>query len=377
MRIAIDFSAAINQRAGIGRYARGVLGALAARDQRNWFLLVAPRPNDNHFEGPLPRFAHGRRVEIPLSERLLWAAWQRVRAPLPPDLLAPRLDVFYNPDFLLPPLTYAPGVPTVHDLGFITVPECAFPKLRRHLLRAVPWSLQRARLVMAVSEHTKHDLVRLFDVPPERIRVAGNAVDALFQPIGDATWLAAERERLGTPERFLLAVGTLEPRKNLVRLLEAVALLRDRGCAIPLVVAGREGWMYDPIYEAVERLRLREQVCFLYGPSDRDLLALFNLATVMVFPSLYEGFGVPPLEALACGAVVVCSNSSSLPEVVGDAALTVDPYDVEGLAGAIERALHDDGLRAGLAARGPAQARRFSWQRSAESVLAALREAAL
>ncbi len=381
MRIGIDYSAALNQRAGIGRYARGVLGALAAGAARDWALAVAPRPNATAYDGPLPLFAHGRYVELPLSERLLWAAWYRARLPLPPDLLAPRLDVFYNPDFLLPRLAYAPGVCTVHDLGFMIVPDTSFPKLRAHLERAVPWAVRRARLVVAVSEHTKSDVARLLGVPSQRVRVAGNAPDALFRPYRDGAWRASERRRLDLPERFLLAVGTLEPRKNLARLFEAVALLRDRGAFADwdgpaLVVAGREGWLYEPIYARVVALGLRAQVRFLTDATDRDLLALYNLASVMVYPSLYEGFGLPPLEALACGAVVVCSDASALPEVVGDAALLVDPYDVEGLADAIERALDDEQLRRTLAERGPGQAHRHTWEASAATVRAALREAA-
>jgi len=261
------------------------------------------------------------------------------------------------------------------------VPDTSFPKLRAHLARAVPWAVQRARLVVAVSEHTKSDVVRLLGVPPERVRVAGNAPDALFQPCRDDTWRASERIRLGLPSRFLLAVGTLEPRKNLMRLLEALALLRDRGLFVgwegpPLVVAGREGWLYEPIYARVDALGLRAHVRFLTDATDRDLLVLYNLAGVAVYPSLYEGFGLPPLEALACGAVVVASNASSLPEVLGDAALLVDPYDVGALAAAIERALGDEALRRTLADRGPAQARRYTWEASAARVRAALCEAA-
>jgi len=410
MRIGIDVSAAVNQHAGIGRYARGVLSAMAAMRPRDWVLEVSPRPDAGPHppppsppagegaqpssplprtgrvrcapydvgglhapardEGPLvPRFARGRRVQLPVSERYLWIAWQRLRLPLPPDLLAPRLDVFYNPDFPLPPLAYAPGVCTVHDLSFITVPQCAFPRLRALLLRTVPWALERARLVVAVSEHTRHDLVTLLGVPPQKVRVAANAVDPLFRPVRDADWRAAERRRLALPDRFLLAVGTLEPRKNLMLALEALALLRDRGQVLPLVVVGREGWLYEPIYERVDTLRLRGQVRFLTDAGDAELLALYNLADVMVFPSLYEGFGLPPLDALACG-------TSSLPEVVGNAALLVDPHDPSSLERALERALDDAALRRDLAARGPAQARRYTWEASAASVLATLREAA-
>lgn len=376
MRVGVDVSAAINQHAGIGRYARGVLGAMAAQARRDWFMQVAPRPNLDHYEGALPRFARGRRVELPVSERNLWIAWQRLRLPLPPDVLAPRLDVFYNPDFMLPRLAYAPGVCTVHDLGFITVPDCAFPKLRDLLLRAVPWALGRARRVIAVSEHTRRDLVTLLGVPAEIVHVAGNAPDPLFRPVTDAAWLADARARLGLPDRFVLAVGTLEPRKNLTLTLEALAHLKARGRTLELVVMGREGWLYEPIYECVERLDLRSQVHFLGGRPDLDLLALYNLCDALVYPSLYEGFGIPPLEALACGAVVVCSDASSLPDIVGDAALLVDPYDAAALATAIERALDDATLRDELAGRGPVQAARFTWDDAAASVLATLREAA-
>lgn len=382
MRVAVDVAAAVNQKAGIGRYARGILGALAEISADDWFLQLAPRANGAPYQGPPPRpFARGRRVQLPVTERYLWILWHQLNLPLPPDLLAPRLDAFYNPDFVLPALAYAPGVCTVHDLGFMTVPDCAFPKLRDILLRTVPRSVQRARLVMAVSQHTRDDLVRLLGVAPDRIRIAGNAVDPTFRPMRDGGWLEAERARLSASlgadlrEPFLLAVGTIEPRKNLPRLFEALAILRDRGRPLRLVVAGRDGWLFEPIYRRLEQLCLRSQVSFLHGPSDADLLALYNLAAVMVFPSLYEGFGLPPLEALACGAVVVCSNASSLPEVVGDAALLADPHDSEALAAAIERALDDATLRDELARRGPPRAARYTWSGSARAVHAALREA--
>ena len=376
MRIGIDVMTARLQGAGVSRYARGVLGALADMDTRDWFMTVSPRLNHNGPLAPLPPFAHGRHIELPISAYHFRRAWLRWGLTVPPDLLAPRLDVFYTPDWPLLPLAYAKGVCTIHDLAFMIVPEIYNSALLAELTRGVPRMIERARLVITDVEHTKRDLVRLLNVPPERIRVAGCAADPLFRPISDRAWRAAEQARLGLPDHFLLSVGTLQPNKNLVRLVEALALLRGQGWALPLFIAGGEGWLYEPMYKRVADLGLQGLVHFMGRVTDADLLALYNLTDVMVFPSLYEGFGLPPLEALACGVTVVCSNTSSLPEVVGDAAVLVDPYDSDALAQAIDRATHDNRLRHDLAERSLAQAGRFSWPKVAQTVLSTLREAA-
>jgi glycosyltransferase involved in cell wall biosynthesis len=250
----------------------------------------------------------------------------------------------------------------VHDLTFLVHPECFEPRLHRYLARVVPRSLRRAHHILADSHATQRDLTRLLGVPAERISVIYPGVDEQFCPL-PASASAPVRRRLGLPDTFLLFVGTLEPRKNLVRLLEALHRLPN---APPLVLAGRRGWLYDEVFAAVERLHLHERVCWLDFVEDTDLPALYNLAEAFIYPSLYEGFGLPVAEALACGTPVVTSRLASLPEVAGDAAILVDPFDSAAIAAGIQQAL-DAGEH--FRAAGPAQVSRFRWEAAAQSLL--------
>ena len=366
MRIGIDATPGYCQGAGIGRYTRGLLRGLAAVDRDNQYRLL--RPRRTRFS--LPPWPPNFQERVPwLSERALTIVWQRLRLPVPAEWFTGEIDVFYSPDFVLPPLRQARAAVTVHDLSFLVLPQCAEAGLRAYLTEAVPIAVRRADLVLADSVNTKNDLVRLLNVAEERVVVVYSAVEDTYRPVEDEERRAVEAQRLRLDRPFLLTVGTLEPRKNLVRLLEAFAKLTH---TFPheLIVVGRPGWLYQETYEAVGRLGLQDRVRFLGFLAEQDLPILYSLADLFVFPSLYEGFGLPPLEAMACGVPVVCSNASSLPEVVGDAALLIDPTDVDGLVTAIQHGLADAGLRKKMVARGLQQALRFSWERSAEQVVA-------
>ncbi|MCL5027224.1 MAG: glycosyltransferase family 4 protein [Chloroflexi bacterium] len=365
MRIGIDATPAFCQGAGIGRYSRGLLRSLAAVDHQNEYRLLRPRqvrfalpPWPANFEERVPWF----------SERNLAIVWHHLRVPLPAEVFTGAVDIFYSPDFVLPPLRRARPIVTVHDLSFLVQPECAEANLRTYLNRTVPKAVRRAQLVLADSVNTKNDLARLLGVPEERIVVVYPGVEDAYCPIDDEARRTEVAQKLRLDRPFLLTVGTLEPRKNLVRLLEAFHKLTQ---TFPheLIVVGRPGWMYREIYQTVGRLGLHSRVRFLGFLGEEDLPVLYNLADLFVFPSLYEGFGLPPLEAMACGTPVVCSNTSSLPEVVDGAALQFDPRDVEGMAAAMEEALGNPGRRQEMAARGRQQATRFSWQRSAEQLV--------
>jgi len=280
------------------------------------------------------------------------------------------VDVFHSPDYVLPPVRHGKAVVTVHDLSFLRYPEGAEPKLRRYLSNAVPRAASRADLVLADSENTRNDIIELLGTSPDKVEVLYPGVDGSFRPVQDDGLLARARAVYGLDFPFILTVGTLEPRKNHVLLLDAYAALRE----VPdvphkLVIAGRKGWLCEGVFRRVEELSLEEDIIFLGFVSDEDLPALYRLADVFVFPSLYEGFGLPPLEAMACATPVIASDTSSLPEVVDDAGLLVRPDDPAVLADTIRRVLNDRGLREDLVRRGVSQARKFTWQRTGDRLL--------
>jgi glycosyltransferase involved in cell wall biosynthesis len=277
------------------------------------------------------------------------------------------LDLFYSPDFVLPPVLRARTLLTVHDLSFVRYPQTADPRLYRYLNVVVPRSVERADHILADSQNTAHDLAELWGVPAGKVSVLYSGVESRFRPVTDGAELARVRGRYDLPQSFIFTVGTLQPRKNYERLIRAFRQLwtAPEGHSHRLVVAGGNGWLYESIFDSVQELGLDQGVLFPGFVDDADLPALYTLADLFVFPSLYEGFGLPVLEAMACGTPVVCSDASSLPEVAGDAALLVDPLDVEGWTQAMGQALNDEELRRRLVARGLAQARRFTWERAA------------
>lgn len=376
MRIGVDYTAGIWQGAGIGRYTRELIrAAVQAGPDLDFQLFYAAGGLDA--QSPFTRYAHNlaatyRNITLrplPISPRLLTILWQRLRLPLRIEWFIGPLDIVHAPDFVLPP-TKARTLLTIHDLTFLVEPACAEPNLRRYLSTAVPRSLQRANLIIVDSKATAGDLGRLYGIPRQRVRLLYPAVDERFRPLtGDE--VARVRERLHLPARFLLFVGTLEPRKNLVRLLQAFALLQNEHPDLHLLLAGRKGWLYDDIFAAVEQYHLSERVHFLDFVADEDLPALYNLAEAFVYPSLYEGFGFPVLEALACGTPVVTTKVSSLPEVAGTAAIFVDPLEPEDIADGIRTALSNP---ASLRMSGPQQAAAFRWERAGQELVAMYRE---
>lgn len=368
MIIGIDYTAAIWQGAGIGRYTRELVHSAVALDRSFQYILFYAAgglpPHSPYLAGLrqlCASFPHVRAVPLGLSPRLLTILWQRLRLPLRVEYFTGPLDIVHAPDFVLPP-TRARTLVTIHDLTFLVRPECFEPALHQYLKRVVPRSLQRANLILVDSQASRADLMRLLNISAERIMVVYPGVDARFRPLGPAD-IEPVRQRLGLPAEFLLFVGTLEPRKNLVRLIEAMSYLPE---APALVIAGRKGWLYQDIFATVERLGLQSRVHFLDFVDDADLPALYNLARVFVYPSLYEGFGLPVVEALACSTAVVTAPVASLPEVAGAAAIMVDPMDSAAIASGIRQALSNSDQRS---ASGPAQAQQFSWEKSARTLL--------
>lgn len=367
MHIALDYTSALRQGAGIGRYTRGIVSALAQIDHDNRYTLLTPRD-----VGPLPNLpgdAAMRFHRLPLTDWSLTIAWQRLRLPLYVDAFTGPIDLFHSPDFVLPPVRRASTIVTVHDLSFLRYPQYADQGLVAYLSAVVPRSLRRADLILADSAWTRLDLMEMLGIAGDKIIVVPAGVGPEYHPIGDTARLEAVRQRYHLPQRFVLHVGTLEPRKNLPRLMEAFTTVSGDNPEMALVLVGGKGWLFDDIFAAVQRFSLEGKVIFPGYVAEADLPAVYNLATLFAYPSFYEGFGIPPLEAMACGVPVVSSNSSSLPEVIGDAGLTVEPGDTAALAAALRRGLSDEPLRQDLRRRGLQRAQLFTWPAAAHKLL--------
>ncbi len=357
--IGIDASrVARQQRTGTEQYSAYLLEALLRLPTPHRLILYFNRLPD-----PRPAWLAGATVRVIPFPRLwthLRLSWEMLRRP--PDLL-------FVPAHVLPLVRPCRSVVTIHDLGYLFFPQTHTPRRRLELHWSTAWNVRVATRVIAVSQATKEDLVRRYRVPPEKVRVVHHGVAPRFRPTEDRSAPA----RYGLPERYLLYLGTLQPRKNLERLLRAYARLP--AAAPPLVLAGGKGWYFERIAATIAELNLGSRLHLPGYIADADLPALLSAAVALVYPSLYEGFGLPALEALACGTPVIAANASSLPEVIGPAGLLVDPLDETALAEAMRRIVEDEGLRRDLRQRGLEQARLFSWERCAHETTAVLEEA--
>lgn len=367
-RIAIDYTPAYEQGAGIGRYVRELIAALAALDtQTPYRLFVAGAKNLP--TPPAPNFTW---KPSRISPRWFARLWHRAQIPLPVETFTGEVDLYHATDFVLPPThRRTRRLLTVHDLSFVRVPQAASPSLKAYLDRVVPRSVARADHILADSQATKDDLIALYDTPADKITVLLSGVDARFRRVDDPT----VRARYNISERpYLFTVGTVQPRKNYSRLIRVLARLRAAGHDLALVIAGGRGWLEDEMYATLRDTAMQPYVHLIGFAADADLPALYSHAFCTTFPSLYEGFGFPVLESMACGTPVVTSNVSSLPEVAGDAALQVDPYDEDAIYAALVELIESPSLRETLITRGLVRAPQFTWANSAQQLQAIYRQ---
>ncbi len=372
MIIGIDASrAATAQRTGTETYSQQLLRAMPDVDGGHRFRLYSSRPLSIELIWPagLPANVEPRVMPFP---RL----WTHVR--LSGEMLVRSPDVLFVPAHVLPLIHPRRSVTTVHDLGFLRYPEAHTPSQRRYLQWSTGWSARNSRRIIADSAATRRDLIDAYRIESDKIRVVHLGRDDSLAPVKDASRLAAVRERYGIDGRYLLYVGTIQPRKNLARLIDAFAAIAgDRAALdVQLILAGKPGWLYDDLQQIVQRHGLETRVRFPGYVDACDLPALISGAAAFVFPSLYEGFGLPVIEAQSCGVPVMTSNNSSLPEIAGDSALLVDPHDVDAIAAAMKRLIEEPELRAELTRRGFENVKRFSWEKCARETLAVLEEAA-
>jgi glycosyltransferase involved in cell wall biosynthesis len=357
VRIAID--ARKLRDYGIGTYVRNLLRQLARQDSENDYVVICRDADWETIEELGPRFR-------PVVEKAgTYSIGEQFALPI--DLRRESAELFHAPHYVLPPLTPCRSVVTIHDCIHLRFPQYLPNRLAYAYARAQMWTAtHRAARVITVSEASKRDILRYFRVPESRIDVIYNAIDDRFWQQPDAEDVARVRERYRLDHPFVLYAGNIKPHKNLERLIEAFHLLRQHAAMkdVEMLIIGDEISKYATLRRAVHRHKLHKHVRFFGFVSDQTLAALYRLAGVFVFPSLYEGFGLPPLEAMASGTPVITSNVSSLPEVVGDAALLIDPYDPAAIADAMQRVLANPALAADLSSRGLVRAREFSWERS-------------
>jgi len=376
--ILIDASPAAHHKAGLGRYAGELIAALTTdatrRDDYAVFYHAAGQAEPSRLIQSLPAVVTDQ-SHYRWRLRALLGHLANLGQDRPLRQQAPSVRLFHATEHLLPRLKRIRTVFTLHDLIFKLYPQHHLPRNWMYLQLAMPLFLRRADAVICVSECTRRDAQRFYGVPDSKLRVIYEGIHPRFQPVRDLAECRRVRDKLQLPERYALAVGTVEPRKNLTTLFQAYRSYLDshpeHDTDPPaIVVAGRQGWLEESSFRAARESRLTGLARFVGFVDDADLPALYSMATLFVMPSVYEGFGLPVLEAMACGAPVICSDASSLPEVAGDAALLAPPADVAGWATALRRALADDALRADLSARGLRRAARFTWAETARQTRA-------
>lgn len=363
MRIAVDAHAIGSRLTGNETYIRNLLEAIARIDSVNRYDLYFSHEDARAaWEGRYPNFRSFLLPQNPLK-RILWA--------FPRELARSRPDLVHV-QYTAPPFCPVPVVSMIHDISYEHFPQYFTPRERRQFRLTIPMTARQAAHVLTVSEYSREDLMRCYRLSPTRVTVTPNGVNERFRPIRDARELARVRERYGIVGPYILSLGNLQPRKNLPTLLRAFERLVENWPDLPhrLVIVGKKAWMYDGIFAELSRLGVADRVVLTDYVPDDDLPAIYSGAECFVYPSLFEGFGLPPLEAMACGTPVIAGDNSAIPEVVGEAGLLIDMSQVEALTHTMGRTLTDAGLRERLARDGLARAASFTWERAARQTLA-------
>ena len=363
MRIALDAHTLGSQVGGNETYIKNLIRGFAAIDRKNeYFLYLPPGAHPNGFLKSLPES---------FSVRTLWPAspWIRIPFSTPFRLAQDKIDLLLL-QYAAPPVCPAPYVLTIHDISWEYYPDYFKPVERLRLKEITPFSARKAAHVITCSEHSKKDIVNLYKVPEEKVTVTYYGKDPAFRKIHDPSLLAGIKSRYGITGPFILYVGNIQPRKNLVRLIEAFSHLKKEA-KLPhkLVIVGKKAWLFSDVFDSVRQTGIESEILFTGYVPDEELPLLYNAADLFVYPSIFEGFGLPVLEALACGTPVITSNTSSLAELAGEAAVLIDPLSIQELTDAMIRVLRDEKLRLLLAEKGLRRASQFTWEKTSRQTL--------
>lgn len=364
MRVGIDARITQYSGGGIRNYVIHLLDALAAVDSRTEYYVLHSR-RDRTPPVPGPNF---RPVSCWTPSHHRWERWT-----LAAEISRLGLDILHSTDFIPPACGYKRSIITIHDLNFLHYAQFLTAESRRYYNDQIEWAVKRADHILTDSRATCADVVSLLGIPEGKLSVVHLAAHSRFRPMSlqKSADIIAQHDL--TPG-YVLFVGTLEPRKNLPGLLQAYRMIRDRDISsVPLVVVGGKGWLYGEVFERLKELNLTDYVKFIHGIADAEMPAVYNAASLLITPSFYEGFGLPALEAMACGTPVIVANRASLPEVIGEAGILIDPEDPTDIANGMERVLTDTRLRQHLREAGKERASTFSWENTALATLSAYR----
>lgn len=373
MKIAIDIRTINKPRSGVGYYVTNLILKLQELDKDNQYCLIS---NNGEYENTFRAQSNfeNHRTWVSNENHLFGDFWESIY--LPRLLEKKNVSVFHGPAFMIPLLKRRMSmVVTIHDIVSFIMPDTIPLKYAFYMRNLIRLVSRKADRIISVSESAKRDLIAWLDIPEEKITVVHQAVSEWFRPAdGSGDGGQAIRRKFGIHGRYMLFVGNLEPRKNLIRLMEAFAMARKKlGGPVQLVIAGKKGWLCGDILKTYERIRNGDDIIITNYVNERDLLSLYQNAEMFVFPTRYEGFGIPALEAMACGAPVITSNVSSLPEITGDAALLINPSDVGEISEAMIKLADSESMRSQMRIRGFKQAERFSWAKTARETLGVYR----
>lgn len=365
MRIAIDTTAMPVQRVGAGNYILNLACKIVENIGQNECVIFTNARAMHDFMAIKSRATF---ISLTGNSRFQRILWEQFR--LPALVRSNRVDLLHSPHYTVPLVLDCKSVVTFHDMTFFIYPQMHKTYKNIFFRTMMRLSAKRADAIIADSESTRQDILRILKIAPSRVTVVPLGVLPNYRPVLQTQMIEVIRHKYKLPERVILYVGVLEPRKNLLMLVRAFKKLVHRGLPHSLAIVGRKGWMYEELFRSITRLELQDRIIFTGYVPEEELPLFYNIADVFVYPSVYEGFGLPVLEAMACGTPVVTSNVSSMPEIVGETGILVNPFDEQELANAIERVVTDPALSSELRHKGLMRASQFTWEQTALNTIA-------
>ncbi|MBI5199879.1 MAG: glycosyltransferase family 4 protein [Nitrospirae bacterium] len=339
MRIGIDIRPIVSKGTGVGSYTLNLIKNIGAIDYKNSYILFSNSFKDRVSLDSLNLPSNFKSKDFKVPNQILRTLWNYLYYP-PMEAFTGDVDIFHSPHSIPIPVRKAKLIVTIHDLFFLKHPDIVDWDVRKDHKRLTNAYLSKVRKIITVSNNSKKDILELLDVNPDIITVIYEGVDNIFRVINDRASLDNIRKKYKLPQEFILFIGTVSPRKNPNGIIEAISILRKRGLRdIFLIMVGPKGWRADETFRLISENNLDESVKHLGYVPYEDMPYIYNISRLLVYPSLYEGFGLPPLEAMACGIPVISSNISSMPEILGDSALLIDPYNTYEIADSIEKLL--------------------------------------